>query len=496
MEEKRYILAVDQSTTGTKAILFDREGEPVHKCYLEHRQFYPRQSWVEHDAEELLKNVRTLIFRVLEETKTGAEELASIALTNQRETTLIWDKTDGKPVYHAIVWQCNRGIEICRRLSAREGFAAKVKEVTGLPLSEYFSAAKLAWILENVAGVRELMEQDRLLCGTIDSWLVWNLSVEKAHVTDYTNASRTQLFDLKKCCWDPELVEAFSLKESMLPGLAASDEIVGHMQIGEVLVPIAGLIGDSQGALFAQTGFEDGIKVTYGTGSSVMYNVGSRYCAADKLAVSIACACQGEVNYALEGNINSTGATLKWMVDQMRLVDNIGQVEEIAGKVPDAGGVYLVPAFSGLGAPYWEGDAKAVLYGMDFGTTKEHIVRAMLESIAYQIRDVVDCVEESAGVQIREIRADGKPTENQLLMQFQADILGKEIVVSRVQEASAYGSALLAGLASGFWKKEEIQSLLKTSGHIVPQMEKEKVQTYYEGWKRAVAASIGKQERN
>lgn len=495
-KEKKYILAVDQSTTGTKAILFDREGEAVHKCYLEHRQYYPRQSWVEHDALELLENVRTLIYRVLDEAKALAEEVASIALTNQRETVLIWDKTNGKPVYHAIVWQCNRGIEICRRLGSQEGFPEKVKEVTGLPLSEYFSAAKMAWIVENIPGVRESMEEDRLLCGTIDSWLTWNLSVEKVHVTDYTNASRTQLFDLRKCCWDLELIKAFSLKESMFPALAASDEIVGHMQMGEVLVPISGLIGDSQGALFAQTGFEDGIKVTYGTGSSVMYNVGARYCATDQLAVSVACACQGTVNYALEGNINSTGATLKWMADQMRLVDSVGEVEELAGKVSDAGGVYLVPAFSGLGAPYWEGNAKAILYGMDFGTTKEHIVRAMLESIAYQIRDVVDCVEESAGVRITQIRADGKPTENQLLMQFQADILKKEIVVSRVTEASAYGSTLLAGLAVGFWKKEEIPDLLKTSKHIVPRMTEEKVGKYYEGWKRAVAVSIGKQERN
>ncbi len=491
-KEKRYILAVDQSTTGTKAILFNREGVPVHKCYLEHRQYYPRQGWVEHDGEELLGNVRTLIFRVLEEAGAEASEVASIALTNQRETVLIWDKTTGKPLYHAIVWQCNRGIEICRRLDSREGFAGKVKEITGLPLSEYFSGAKLAWMVEHVPGVRDLMEQDRLLWGTIDSWLVWNLSVEKAHVTDYTNASRTQLLDLRKCCWDPELMEAFSLKESMFPRLVSSDEIAGHMQIGEELVPVSGLIGDSQGALFAQTGFEDGIKVTYGTGSSVMYNVGSRYCPAGRLAVSVACACEGKVNYALEGNINSTGATLKWMTDQMGLVDRVEEAEELAGRVEDTGGVYLVPAFSGLGAPYWEGDAKAILYGMDFGTRKEHIVRAMLESIAYQIRDVVDCIEESAGVEITQIRADGKPTENKLLMQFQADILNKEIVVSKVQEASAYGSALLAGLAVGFWEKGEIKSLLKTAGRIVPRMEQEKVQTYYDGWKHAVAVSIGK----
>lgn len=492
MGEKKYILAVDQSTAGTKAILFNRQGEIVHKCYLGHRQYYPLEGWVEHDAEELIRNVKTLIFQILEESKIKVSEVSSIALTNQRETVVLWDKYTGKPVYHAIVWQCNRGIDICSRLRSEEGFAERVKAITGLPLSEYFSASKMAWIVENVEGVKDKVQEGRILCGTVDSWLVWNLSIEKAHVTDYTNASRTQLLDLSKGCWDKKLIEKFSLEETMLPQLVYSDQIVGHMCIDDIYIPIAGVIGDSQGALFAQTGFEGGIKVTYGTGSSVMYNVGSELCMSDKLATSIACSCMGTVYYGLEGNINSTGATLKWLTDKLKLINDIDQAEKLAGAVADNGGVYFVPAFSGLSAPYWAGNAKAILYGMNFGTTKEHIVRAALESIAYQICDVVECIEESTGLKIKKIKADGKATENQLLMQFQADILEKEIAISRVQEASAYGAALLAGLASGFWKKEDIHSLLKISRCIFPKMKKENVRKNYTGWKYAVTASIGK----
>ena len=491
MDERRYILAVDQSTTGTKAILFNRKGEVEHKCYMEHNQYYPKQGWVEHDAEELLANVRTLIRRVVDEGDAKAEDIASIALTNQRETILAWDKVTGKPVYHAIVWQCNRGSDICRKLREEGETAERIQEITGLPLSEYFSAAKLAWIMQNVEGVDELLRQDRLRCGTIDCWLAWNLSVEQAHVTDYTNASRTQLMDLKKGCWDEWLGEKFGLRMSMLPDLVNSDEIVGHMVIDGTMVPIAGLIGDSQGALFAQTGFENGIKVTYGTGSSVMYKTGAGFVESEKLAVSVACACSGTVYYALEGNINSTGATLKWMTDKMRLVENVKEIETLAGEVPDNGGVYLVPAFSGLGAPYWAGNAKAVLYGMDFSSTKEYIARAGLESIAYQIHDVVACMEEEFGTKIEQIRVDGKPTENAILMQFQSDILNKKILISKVQEASAFGAALLAGLASKFWKKEEIPALLKVAGSYEPKMEKDKVDKFCREWKRAVAASIG-----
>lgn len=492
MSEKKYILAIDQSTAGTKAILFDRQGEIIHKCYLGHMQYYPCEGWVEHDPEELVRNVKTLIFQVLDEAKVNALEVSSIALTNQRETIVLWDKYTGKSVYHAIVWQCNRGIDICNRLRKEEGFSDRVKKITGLPLSEYFSAAKMAWIVENIEGVKDKVQEGSILCGTIDSWLVWNLSIEKAHVTDYTNASRTQLLDLSKGQWDNELIKKFSLSETMLPRLVYSDQIVGHMHIDNALIPIAGLIGDSQGALFAQTGFEGGIKVTYGTGSSVMYNAGSELCKSDRLSTSIACSCMGTVYYGLEGNINSTGATLKWLADKMKLVNDVGEVEKLAKKVSNSDGVYFVPAFSGLGAPYWAGNAKAILYGMNFGTTKEHIVRAALESIAYQIRDVVECIEESTGLKIEKIKADGKATENQLLMQFQSDILGKEIEISRVQEASAYGAALLSGLASGFWKKEDIQPLLKISRSIFPKMQEKDVRRNYTGWKHAVTVSIGK----
>ena len=492
MDSKKYILAIDQSTAGTKAVIFDRRGELIYKCSREHQQYYPKQGWVEHDAEEPLFHTRMLIANALKESEIGAEELACIALTNQRETALIWDKYTGKPVYRAIVWQCNRGTEICARLTAEPEVPEKIKRITGLPLSEYFSAAKLAWIVENVEGVKELMSQNKLLCGTIDSWLVWNLSAEKAHVTDYTNASRTQLFDLEKKTWNDWLINKFGLKVSMFPKIVSSDDIVGHMLLDNILVPIAGLVGDSQGALFAQTGLGEGIKVTYGTGSSIMYKIGNQPCYSDNLAVSVACACLGEICYGLEGNVNSTGATLKWLVEKARFTKNVEDIEKLAAAVQDNGGVYLVPAFSGLGAPYWSGNAKAVLYGMNFGTTKEHIARAAIESIAYQIHDVIDCMEKETGVSAVRIRADGKPTENQFLMQFQADVLGKTVTVSKVQEASAFGAALLAGLAVGFWNKEEISGLIKDSVSYFPLEKWEKVKNYCQEWKQSVQASIGK----
>lgn len=487
---KQYVLAVDQSTTGTKAILFDRKGNIKHKCYQEHRQYYPQPGWVEHDAEELLSNVRVVIERSLRESGVGPHELASIALCNQRETILIWDQFAGKPVYHAIVWQCNRGEDICRRLSEKPGFAARVREITGLPLSPYFSAAKLAWMMEHVPGLSQLAKVGRLKCGTIDSWLAWNLTEEQAHVTDYSNASRTQLMDLRKLCWDQALLSSFSLEESMMPSIVGSDTIVGHMRLGDTLVPVSGLVGDSQGALFAQTGFERGVKITYGTGSSVMYQLGPQWKDAGQLALSVASSCCGQVNYGLEGNINSTGATLKWLKDGLELVSDMEELEQLAASVEDARGAYLVPAFTGLGAPHWDSGARAMLYGMEFGTNKAHVVRAALESIAYQVRDVVAAMEDREA--IAQIRVDGKPTENRLLMQFQSDILGKELAVSRIQEASAFGAALLAGLATGFWSRKEVGMLSQPEVVYRPQMNAGRAQQLCSGWSRAVAAAMKK----
>ena len=485
MNESRYILAVDQSTTGTKAILFNDKGLAVQQCYKEHVQYHPQAGWVEHDPEELHQNVKELIYKTISEAGISVSQIASIALTNQRETALIWDKVTGKPVYNAIVWQCNRAAAICNELKEK-GYSERVKEITGLLLSEYFSAAKLAWIVHNVDGVKQLMQEDRLLCGTIDSWIIWKISAEKAHITDYSNASRTQLFNLKTLDWDMQLLEAFSLKPAMMPRIVSSNEIVGHMEIEGQSVRISGIMGDSHGALFAQTGFSRGVKATYGTGSSVMMNIGEKISMGDKLSTSVAFGYSGKVNYALEGNINSTGATIKWMADSMKLIPGVGEAEALATGVSGTDGVYFVPAFVGLGAPHWDSRVKALICGISFNTEKSHIVRAALESIAYQIKDVVDCIEEYSGIHIAALRVDGKPSENKFLMHFQADILGKSIIKNSIKEASAYGSALMAGLATGVWQESDIENLLKTGDTIECSMSKEQANKLYEGWKNAI----------
>lgn len=488
MKEK-YIIAVDQSTTGTKALLIDHNGRILHKCYVEHRQILPKPGWVEHDPVELLKNVRTLINRILTECSLQGMNIQCIAITNQRETVLAWDKESGKPVYNAVVWQCNRAAEQCEHI--RElGLEASVKKKTGLPLSEYFSAAKLSWIFDNVPIAAEMREKGRILCGTIDSWLVWNLSKEKNHVTDYTNASRTQLFNINELKWDDELVAAFGLQMSMLPRVIPSNSIAGHMEIDGCSVPIAGIIGDSHGALFAQSGMKNAMKVTYGTGSSIMLGTGEKKLNCGKLASTLAYAFNDHVYYAIEGNINSTGATLKWAADKLGLMTSPSETEEIANNVDSNGGVYFVPAFGGLGAPYWEPTAKAVIYGLSFDSDKRHVVRAALESIAFQIADVISELEKS-GVTVNDLYVDGKPTENCFLMKFQSGITGKKIIKNVIEEASAYGAALMAGLATAYWRTDEIDGLIRYGETVLPEMDESERKTLLYGWHEAIKASIG-----
>lgn len=487
---EKYIIAIDQSTTGTKALLIARDGTIRDKRYMEHWQIHPRAGWVEHDPEELLANVRALIRELMSENALGGERIQAVAVTNQRETTLAWDKLSGKPVYNAIVWQCSRAGEICRRVR-QSGAEDELTEKTGLPLSEYFSGPKLGWIMENVPEAARLRDSGRLLCGTIDSWLVWNLSVERSHVTDHTNASRMALFNLNELCWDERLLELFGLRAEMMPKVIYSDEIAGHMELDGCSVPISGLIGDSHGALFAQNGLEQGLKVTYGTGSSLMVSTGAEKRRCRGLATTIAYAFGGSVCFAVEGNINCTGATVKWVTDKLGLIDSARDAEAAAVQLEDNGGVYLVPAFAGLGAPYWAPGAKALIYGMSYDTDARHIVRAALESIAYQVADVVEALEEG-GVDIAALRVDGKPTENGFLMQFQADISGKTIVKNAVEEASAFGSALMAGLATGFWQQADIPALIRHGDSLHPRMDRGERERLRREWKRAVDLSIFK----
>lgn len=487
---QKFILAIDQSTTGTKALLINHDGEIGGKCYKEHRQIHPQTGWAEHDPMEILNNVRELMEKLLSKSGKTADDIECIAITNQRETVLAWDRTTGLPVYNAIVWQCNRAGKQCEKIR-QMGLEETVNENTGLPLSEFFSAAKLKWIMDNVPEAVKLRDRGNLLCGTIDSWLVWNLSREKAHVTDYSNASRTELFNLKELCWDRQLVDGFGLTLEMLPKVVFSDEIVGHCAIDGKDIPIAGLIGDSHGALFAQNGFKTGLKVTYGTGSSIMLGTGPDIKRCQGLASTVSYAYGGRVNFAIEGNINNTGATVKWLKDNLQLIDSVGVAEDLATQVSDNGGVYFVPAFGGLGAPHWQPAAKALIWGMSFDTDRRHVVRATLESIAYQIADVVAVLEQNSGIFIESLKVDGKPTENYFLMKFQAGITGKKIIKNRVEEASAYGSALMAGLASGYWSREDIGNLIKHKDIIKPEMPESQKEVLLAGWHEAIKLSVG-----
>lgn len=491
----KYVLAIDQSTSGTKAILFDAQGRLVHRCTCEHRQYYPKQGWVEHDAQEIYQKTLEAINRVLYESKTSQEQLAVIAVTNQRETVVVWDRITGNPVYNAVVWQCQRAGEICRQLK-EAGYDKIVKEKTGLVLSPYFSAAKVKWILDHVEGVREKAESGILLMGTIDAWIVWKLTGGEVHATDYSNASRTQLFNIKELRWDRELLKIFTIPEKMLPEVRFSDEIFGYTAITQGFdrrIPISGVMGDSHGALFGQNCFAVGTaKATYGTGSSIMMNIGKQPIASENgLVTSIAWGMNGTVDYVFEGNINSTGATIKWLVNDLEMIPDSKASERVALSVDSSEGVYIVPAFAGLGAPYWDSEAKAIICGITRRVKKAHIVRAAEESIAYQIKDVLDLMVKDSGIGLQELRVDGGPTRDNFLMKFQADILDIRVVRSKIEELSALGSAYMAGLAVGFWKGiEQIAALRVEETAFESSMENTARAELYKGWKDAVKRAL------
>lgn len=492
---KSRIIAVDQSTSATKAILFNERCELLHRINIAHQQFYPQAGWVEHDANEIYANTVKAIATLMEQQPAETACAYSLAITNQRETALVWNKQTGEPIYHAVVWQCLRGASICQELK-EQGHGTLFQEKTGLLIDPYFSASGVKWILDNVPDARSLAEQGDLLMGTIDSWLVWKLTGGKVHATDYTNASRTLLFNIHTLDWDDELLQLFTIPRSMMPQPLPCDSVFGETTVEGLFhqpIQIAGVLGDSHGALTGQMCFETGMgKATYGTGSSVMVNIGEEAVIPPAgLVTSVGFAALGKVFYAFEGNIHCTGGTIKWLVEQLKLIDSPAEIETLATSVEDTGGVYFVPAFAGLGAPWWRPEAKAAISGMTLSTEKAHLLRAALESIAYQVKDLVDIMTGQAGISLKEIRVDGGPTKNNFLMQFQSDMLRAAISRSSIEEASALGAVVMNGFARGVWKSfREAANTRDTSNPTLPQMKEEQVARLYEGWKVAVQRVI------
>jgi glycerol kinase len=491
-----YILAIDQSTSGTKALLVDSNGTITLKKSASHKQYYPQPCWVEHDPVEIYENVKYLINEVVELVAISTIKLKVLAITNQRETIVVWDKETGIPVHNAIVWQCRRTSDMCKQLK-EHGYEPKIQSKTGLTLDPYFSASKVKWIIDNIDGVKERAEDGKLLLGTIDSWLIWKLTGGKVHATDYTNASRTLLYNIHSLEWDQELLELFTIPKSMLPEVKDSNDIFGVTEDKEILLsnlPISGVIGDSQGALFGQKCFEKGMaKATYGTGTSVLMHTGEMVSAENGLVTSIAWGINGNVSYALEGIIHSTGDTIKWLIEELGLITDLSEVETLVRSLSDNQGVYFIPAFVGLGAPYWNSYARAAIMGMSRDTEKAHIVRAAVESIAYQVKDAIELMETESSINIKELRVDGGATANSFLMQFQADMLGANVIASDVSELSSMGSVYLAGLGIGIWNSlDEISKLNQENELFEPMIANDLRNEWYQGWKRTVNSVLVK----
>ncbi len=492
---QRYVLAFDAGTTSNRAILFDHDGAIAGVAQQEFPQIYPKPGWVEHDPMDIWATQSGVARQVLEKNGVRPDQIAAIGITNQRETTVVWDRASGKPVCNAIVWQDRRTAGICDRLR-EDGLTDYVRESTGLVIDAYFSGTKIKWILDNVEGVRAQAERGEVLFGTVDTWLIWNLTRGAVHVTDYSNASRTMLFNIHTLTWDQRLLNAMGIPEAMLPSVRPSSEVYGHTHeatFGGARIPIAGAIGDQQGALFGQACFEAGMaKNTYGTGSFVLMNTGSTPVPSETgLLTTIAWGLAGGVEYALEGAIFVTGAAVQWLRDEMHVVNDARDTEYFAGKVEDTHGVYMVPAFAGLGAPYWDQYARGAIVGLTRGAGMNHIVRATLESIAYQTRDVIECMEQDATMSLKELKVDGGASANGFLMQFQADMLGVPVLRPAIIEATARGSCFLAGLAVDFWQdKREISDNLSIDTTFQPTMESARRNRLYAGWKRAVEKAM------
>ncbi len=498
--EKKYILSFDQGTTSSRAILFDKASNIVQTAQKEFTQIYPKAGWVEHDAMEIWGTQSGVAREVLETAGVSPAEVAAIGITNQRETTVVWDKHTGKPVYNAIVWQCRRTAGICDELKA-QGLEPYMRENTGLVLDAYFSGTKVKWILDHVDGAREKAEKGDLLFGTMDTWLLWNLTRGKVHATDYSNASRTLLYNIKTLQWDETICKALDIPMSMLPEVRTSSEIYGYTDdntYGGAGIPIAGMIGDQQGALFGQACFKAGMaKNTYGTGCFLLMNTGEkRVPSKNGLLTTIAWGIDGKVEYALEGSIFMGGAAIQWLRDEMKLISDAADSEYYAQKVSDTNGVYVVPAFAGLGAPYWDMYARGAIVGLTRGSNRNHIIRATLEAIAYQTRDVLEAMEEDSGIKLSTLKVDGGATQNNFLMQFQSDILATPVHRPKVTETTALGAAYLAGLAVGFWSnKEEIATQWAMDQAFECEMTQSQRDHLYKGWKKAVGRAMDWEEK-
>ncbi|WP_459500610.1 glycerol kinase GlpK [Bacillus sp. C1] len=491
---KKYILSLDQGTTSSRAILFNKEGKIVHSAQKEFTQHFPKPGWVEHNAQEIWGSILAVIATCLSEADVKPEQIAGIGITNQRETAVVWDKATGKPIYNAIVWQSRQTADICDDLKEK-GYSEMVREKTGLLIDAYFSGTKVKWILDNVEGAREKAERGELLFGTIDTWLVWKLSGGKAHVTDYSNASRTLMFNIHDLQWDDELLDMLTVPKSMLPEVRPSSEVYGHTidyHFYGQSVPIAGVAGDQQAALFGQACFGEGMaKNTYGTGCFMLMNTGEKAVASQHgLLTTIAWGLNGKVEYALEGSIFVAGSAIQWLRDGMRMFKDASESEEYASRVESTDGVYVVPAFVGLGTPYWDSEVRGAVFGVTRGTTKEHFIRATLESLAYQAKDVLCAMEADSGIELKTLRVDGGAVKNNFLMQFQSDMLNVPVERPIINETTALGAAYLAGLAVGYWEnQDEIKAQWNMDKSFTPAMEAKTSEELYAGWKKAIEAT-------
>jgi glycerol kinase len=485
----KYILALDQGTTSSRAIVFDHGGSVVSIAAQEFQQIFPQPGWVEHDAQEIWASQSAVASQAIDRARLTANDIAAIGITNQRETTVVWDRKTGKPIAHAIVWQDRRTAGACDRLRAR-GLAPMIRRKTGLVIDAYFSATKLQWLLANVPGAKARARAGELAFGTIDSWLVWNLTGGRTHVTDASNASRTMLFNIHRGDWDEELLKLFGVPKSMLPEVRDSSDVYGDCHLFGAAIPVAGIAGDQQAALFGQVCTKPGmVKNTYGTGCFMLMQTGAKPIASrNNLLTTVAWRLGGKTEYALEGSIFIAGAVVQWLRDGLGIIAASSDVEALASRVADNGGVYLVPAFAGLGAPHWDQYARGVLIGLTRGSSQPHIARAALEGIAYQVADVLRAMESDAKIRLKELRVDGGACVNNLLMQFQADVLGVPVVRPKVSETTALGAAYLAGLAVGYWKnRDEIATQWQTDRRFTPTMKSAQRKTLTDGWNKALA---------
>lgn len=493
--DKKYIMALDAGTTSNRCIIFDHDGNICSMAQKEFKQMFPNPGWVEHDANEIWSTQLGVAVEAMSKIGVTAEDVAAIGITNQRETAIVWDKNTGEPVYHAVVWQCRRTSAIADELKAK-GLEDSFKQKTGLIIDAYFSATKVKWILDNVEGAREKADNGDLLFGTVETWLIWKLTKGKVHVTDYSNASRTMLFNINTLDWDQDILDELNIPRSMLPEPKPSSCIYGQADASffGAEIPIAGAAGDQQAALFGQTCFVEGeAKNTYGTGCFLLMNTGNKPVFSEHgLVTTIAWGLDGKVTYALEGSIFVAGAAIQWLRDQMRLIDSADDSEYMAGKAHGTHGTYVVPAFTGLGAPHWDQYARGTIVGITRGTNKYHIIRATLESIAYQVCDVIDAMKEDSGMDLRALNVDGGASANNFLMQFQADMLDKPVNRPACVESTATGAAYLAGLAVGYWtSKEEVSKNVQYDKVFIPQMEAEERTTKRKGWNKAIKYAFG-----